>query len=33
MIFQVSNLKENHFLELLNDEYYIIKPFYTKEGP
>ena len=33
MSFQVSNLKGNHFLELLDDKYHIIKPSYTKEGP
>ncbi len=32
MIFQASDFKENHFLELLDDEYLPIKPTYIKGG-
>jgi len=31
MTFQVSNLKENYFLELLDDKYCMIELIYTKE--
>ena len=31
MIFQISNLKGNYFLKLLDNDYYIIIPTYTKE--
>jgi len=31
--FQASDLKENHFLNLLNDNYLPIKLFYMKSGP
>ena len=30
MIFQISNLKENYFLNLLDDDYLPIKPTYMK---
>ena len=30
MIFQASDYKENHFLDLLNDDYLPIKPTYIK---
>jgi len=32
MIIQASDFKENHFLELLDDEYLSIKPTYIKGG-
>jgi len=32
MTFQVSYLKDNYFLDLLDDELYTIKPLYIKEG-
>ena len=32
MMFQASNFKENHFLDLLDDNNNIIKPTYVKEG-
>ena len=32
MTFQASDSKENQFLNLLNDNFNIIEPFYTKEG-
>jgi len=31
--FQISDLKGNHFLNLLNDNYLLIKLFYMKSGP
>ena len=31
MIFQASDLKRNHFLDLLDDKLHIIEPLYTKE--
>ena len=33
MIFQASDGKENQFLDLLDNNSYIIKPSYVKEGP
>ena len=33
MMFQASNFKGNHFLDLLNDNDSIIKPLYVKGGP
>jgi len=33
MMFQVSDLKGNHFLELLDDKYLLVNPTYTKGGP
>ena len=33
MIFQVSNHRENHFLELLDDDYLPIKLIYIKSSP
>jgi len=33
MTFQASDLKGNHFLDLLDNELYTIKPSYIKEGP
>ena len=32
IMFQASNLKENHFLDLLDDNYNIIELSYTKGG-
>ena len=32
MMFQASNLKENQFLDLLDDDNNIIEPSYVKEG-
>ena len=32
MTFQASDLKSNHFLDLLDDECYTIEPSYTKGG-
>ena len=32
IIFQVSNLKRNHFFNLLNDDYLSIKPSYIKSS-
>ena len=32
MMFQASNLKENHFLDLLDDDNKIIKLTYAKDG-
>ena len=32
IMFQASNLKENHFLDLLDDDYNIIELSYTKGG-
>lgn len=32
MTFQASDYKENHFLDLLNDNYLPIKPTYMKGG-
>jgi len=32
MIFQVSDFKENHFLDLLDDKYLLIKPTYMKDS-
>ena len=31
MIFQASNLKDNYFLNLLDDNFHNIKPLYIKE--
>ena len=31
-MFQASNLKGNHFLDLLDDDYNIIELSYVKEG-
>jgi len=33
MTFQTSDLKDNHFLDLLDDDLHNIKPSYIKEGP
>jgi len=33
MIFQVSELKNNHFLDLLDDKLHTIELSYTKEDP
>ena len=33
MMFQASDGKGNHFLELLDDKFNIIEPFYAKGGP
>jgi len=33
MTFQASDSKENQFLNLLNDNFNIIEPFYAKGGP
>jgi len=33
MIFQVSELKNNYFLDLLDNELYIIELLYTKRDP
>jgi len=33
MIFQASDGKRNYFLDLLNINFNIIKPFYAKKGP
>ena len=33
MMFQASNGKGNHFLDLLDDDFNIIEPSYTKDGP
>jgi len=33
MIFQASDLKGNHFLDLLDNELHTIEPLYTKRGP
>ena len=33
MIFQALDSKGNHFLNLLNDKFNIIEPFYAKGGP
>ena len=32
MTFQVSNLKDNYFLDLLDNNLYNTKPLYIKEG-
>ena len=32
MTFQVSDFKENHFLELLNNVYLLVNPTYMKDG-
>ena len=32
IIFQVSDLKENHFLKLLDNEYLPVNPTYIKDG-
>ena len=32
MTFQISNLKENYFLNLLDDDYLPIKPTYMKSS-
>jgi len=31
--FQASDGKGKHFLDLLDDNFNVIEPFYTKEGP
>jgi len=33
LTFQVSDLKENHFLKLLDDDYHMITSTYIKGGP
>ena len=33
MNFQASDAKENHFLDLLDDDYLPVMPTYTKGGP
>ena len=33
MIFQASDFKGKHFLDLLNDDFNVIEPSYTKGGP
>jgi len=33
MTFQASDRKENHFLDLLDDDFNIIEPSYLKGGP
>jgi len=33
MAFQASDRKGKHFLDLLDDDFNTIKPFYTKNGP
>ena len=32
-MFQVSDLKENHFLNLFDNEYLPVNPTYMKDGP
>ena len=33
MIFQASDFKGKHFLDLLDDNFNAIEPYYTKRGP
>ena len=32
MLFQASDTKESNFLDLLDDNLWLIEPFYSKEG-